>query len=945
MKKFYTWSLLSALLLVASSASVWAQSTTVSGSIKDAAGTPIPGVNIVVKGSVAGTISDVQGNYSLTVKQAPPFTLSFSFVGYQSQELEVTEGATKLDVTMTEGTLLGDEVVVSGSRYPESYMKSGVTIEKMDILEIKAAPTPDYYDGLANMKGVQASSGSLNFTAVNTRSFATIANVRFVQWVDGMDTSAPLLNFPTGNIIGIGELDAESMELIPGASSALYGPNAFNGILIMKSKSPFEYQGLSAQVKYGITKQSGIENNPLTQYSIRYAKAFNNKFAFKVNATIMQAKDWLGNDYKTDRVLPESTIDRSGSSDPTTRANNFDGLNLYGDETQINLQSVMPSLGIITRTGFREEDLVDAREAKSLKFDGALHYKITDKVEALINYRFGGGSSIYQGTEKYALRDFTQEFIKLEVKGDNFFLRGYQTATDAGKSYNLSALGGFMNETVSPSQTNWVPDYLLAMQGYWSDPLYTGPKIAGDPNSARAYADRNRPTPGTQQFTNLVNLVKSNYFQKTPTGSWTGPAPYNTLPRTAQGGASFYDNSKLYHIEGNYQFRDMIKWADVQIGGNWRQYNLFSNGTIFNEAPNDGINFERIKINEFGMYGVLAKSFSKLRATASIRYDKNENFNGQVTPRLMLVYELNETSNFRASYQTGFRNPDTQAQFIYFPSSGGTLLGSAKTNAERYGVHEGGAYTQASYNNFVTSTPTYVGGSLDPVTGAPIGGDPSKLQTANVAYVQPEKLWSAEIGYKGLFLDNKLLVDLNGFYTSYEGFIGGQIVVSKNATSHQGTAVRAGTLYTPYVNSSREVTSFGAGLGFTYKLPRDFELNGNYNYANYTAQEDVDFRAGFNTPKNRGSIGISNRKIFENFGASVNFRYQTGFLWESSYGMWNVPEFGVVDAQVSYTLKSIKSVIKLGGTNIGGGDYRTNLGSPYVGQQYYISITFDEFLK
>lgn len=927
MKKFYTWSLLSLLFVVVGSANVLAQSTTITGSIKDANGTPLPGVNIVVKGTVAGTISDVQGNYNLTVKQAPPFTLSFSFIGYQTQEVEYKDGAaTTVDVSLQEGTLLGEEVVVSGSRYPESYMKSAVTIEKMDILEIKAAPTPDYYDGLANMKGVQATSGSLNFTAINTRSFATIANVRFVQWVDGMDTQAPLLNFPTGNIIGIGELDAESMELIPGAASALYGPNAFNGILIMKSKSPFEYQGLSAQVKYGITKQSGIEHNPLTQYSIRYAKAFNNKFAFKVNATIMEAKDWLGNDYRTDRTKPESTTDLS-----SPRVNNFDGLNLYGDETQINLQSVMPSLGIITRTGFREEDLVDNRDAKSIKFDAALHYKITDKIEALVNYRFGGGSSIYQGTEKYALRDFSQEFIKAEIKGDNFFLRGYQTATDAGKSYNLSALGAFMNETVSPSSASWVPDYLLAMQGYI-------PGVpAGTPDAARAFADRNRPAPGTPEFTNLVNLVKSNYFQKTATGTWIDP---NGGSHPAVGGASFYDNSKLYHIEGNYQFREMIKWADVQIGGNWRQYNLFSNGTIFNEAPNDGINFERIKINEYGMYGVIAKSFDKLRATASVRYDKNENFEGQVTPRLTLVYELNESNNIRASYQTGFRNPDTQAQFIYFPSSGGILLGSAKANAERYGIHEGGAYTQASYNAFVAS-----GGSLDPTTGTPVGGDATKLKTADVAYVQPEKQWTSEIGYKGVWLDKKLLLDLNGFYTSYTGFIGGQIVASKNPTSHQGNAIRPGTLFSPYVNSTREVTSFGAGLGFTYKLPRDFELNGNYNYANYTAQEDADFRAGFNTPKNRGSIGLSNRKIFKNFGASINYRYQTAFLWESSYGTWNVPEFGVLDAQVSYTVPSIKSVIKLGGTNLGGGDYRTNLGSPYVGQQYYISITFDEFLK
>ena len=933
MKKFYKWSLLPLLFLMLGSANLWAQSTTLSGTIKDNAGETLAGVNVVVKGTVTGTITDVKGQYNLTVKQAPPFTISFSFIGFQTQEVEVKDAASStFDISLTEGTSL-DEVVVSGSRYPESFMKSAVTIEKMDILEIKAAPTPDFYDGLANMKGVQASSGSLNFTAINTRSFATIANVRFVQWVDGMDTQAPLLNFPTGNIIGIGELDAESMELIPGASSALYGPNAFNGILIMKSKSPFDYQGLSAQIKYGMTKQSNVESNPMTQYSIRYAKAFNNKFAFKVNASIMQAKDWLGNDYKTDRVNPESKTDLSGT-------NNFDGLNLYGDETQINLASVLPSLGVITRTGFREQDLNDNRDAKSVKFDGALHYRITDKIEVLYNYRFGGGSSVYQGTEKYALRDFTQQFHKFEVRGDNFFVRAYQTQTDAGKSYNLTALGGFMNETVSPSSTNWVPDYLLSMQGYI-------PGVpAGNPAAARAFADRNRPVPGTPQFANLVNAVKANYFQKTPSGNWIDP---NNGSHAVAGGASFIDNSVLRHVEANYQFKDKIKWADVQVGGNWRQYDLFSNGTIFNEAPADGVNFERIKISEYGVYGVVAKTFAeKLRATASVRYDKNENFQGQVTPRISFVYELSQDNNLRASFQTGFRNPDTQAQFIYFPSSGGTLVGSTKANAERYGIHNGGAYTQTSYNAFVKA-----GGSLDPATGTPIGTPTTVglLQVANLSYVQPEKLVSGEFGYKGIF-SKKVLVDLNAFYTTYTGFIGGQIVASKNATDpsgtpykHQGVAIKPGTLFSPYVNSTRDVTSFGVGLGVTYKLPRNFEATFNYNYANYKATEDKDFRAQFNTPKNRGSIGISNRNIFKNFGASINYRYQTGFLWESSYGTWMVPEFGVLDAQVSYKVSSIKSVIKLGGTNLGGGDYRTNLGAPFVGQQYYLSITFDEFLN
>ncbi|MBX2941205.1 MAG: TonB-dependent receptor [Cyclobacteriaceae bacterium] len=919
MNKIYTKFALAFFVVLTSTLGAFAQST-ISGTVKDGStNESLAGVNIVVKGLVVGTISDLNGQFKLNLSQSPPFTLSFSFIGFATQELQITNAnTTGIEITMEEQSMLGHEVVISASRVEESILQSPVTIEKMDITAIRQAATPDFYDALANVKGVQVNSGSMNFTAVNTRGFATIANTRFVQLVDGMDTQAPLLNFPTGNIVGIGELDVESVELVPGAASALYGPNAFNGILIMKSKSPFEYQGLSAQVKAGITNSEAGGSHPLTQYSLRYAKAFNNKLAFKVNFSIMQATDWTSNDYKTERTNPESTEDLSGMP-------NFDGLNTYGDEAIIPVP-IGGTFGTLDlrRTGFKEEDMLESDGVKSIKGDVALHYRINDKVEALYNYRYGGGSSIYQGTEKYILRDFSQQFHKLELKADNWFVRGYMTATDAGDSYNLSALGAYANESISPTAAQWAPEYaqryVLALQGYIPG-VPAGNQSAAHA-AARSYADRTRPADGSQEYTDLMNTVRQRYFQRNPPG------------------ASFMDDSRLYHAEFNYNFADKISFAEVQVGGNFRQYNLFSSGTIFNEAPTDGVNFERIPINEFGAYIQATKTIAeKLKLGASLRYDKNENFDGRTTPRISAVYELSKNQNIRASFQTGFRNPDTQAQFIYFPSSSEILLGSTEANAARYGVHNGGAYTDASYAAYRAS-----GGSLDPTTGATVGGDPSKLITADIPYVAPESLQAYELGYKGVF-NNKILIDLNGYYTEYQDFIGGQIVAAKNATSHQGNPLPAGTRFSLYNNATESVKSYGVGLGLTYSLPRNFTVNGNWSWAYYEANETADFRANFNTPRNKVSVGLANRKIAKNLGFNVNYRWQYEFLWQSSYGEWMVPEFGVVDAQINYRVPSIKSTIKLGGTNIGGGDYRTNLGAPFVGQQYYISITFDEFFN
>jgi hypothetical protein len=919
MKHLYKNSKAMTLILMLVATISYAQ-TSISGTVSDENG-PLPGVNIIVKGSVAGTNSDSDGNFSLTTKTPPPLTLSVSFIGYKPIEVEITNAnTTGLDLKLQVESSVMPAIEIKGTGVlNEELTKSSYDAVKVDILQMRTQPAAEVFDGLQHQKGVQFTSGSLNFNQVNTRGFATIANVRFVQMVDGMDISAPLLNFPTGNIVGIGELDLESMELLPGTTSGIYGPNAFNGLLLMNSKSPFLYEGLSAQFKGGITTSDAQGKSfPMFNYGFRYAKAFNNKFAFKINFNILQGEDWYGTDYKTDVNRPASETDLTGTP-------NFDGLNLYGDETPIPVP-IGGTFGTLDlrRTGWKEADLLDNHDAKSIKGDIALHYKVTDNLELSYNYRYGGGSSVYQGSQKYALRDFTQQFHKLELRARNFFIRGYVTATDAGDSYNMGALGGQLNERISPTAQQWAPTYaqtyVLAMQGYI--PGVTAGNQEQAHNAARTQADASRPDVTSTEFRSLLESVRNDYFQRDPAG------------------AKFIDNSRLYHAQFNYNFDEMVKVVNIMVGGNFRQYSLFSDGTIFNEDPENGTDFQRINITEYGVYTQIEKDFNNtLKLTGSIRFDKNENFDGQITPRVSAVYSFGaeKKHNIRASYQTGFRNPDTQAQFIYFPVGTNTLLGSTKANAERYGIHNGGSWTRDSFNAYRGT-----GGRIDPVTGDPIGGDPSVLVTANLDYVQPEKLSSIEVGYRGTFAES-LFLDLNAYWNSYSDFLGSLDVVSKEQATHQGETIIAGTVFSPYVNVNEKVNSMGVGAGLTYKLYQNFFLNGSYSYAKFDIDdESSEYRTGFNTPTNKITVGLSNRKVTKNLGFSVNFRWQEAFLWESDFGIWEVPEFGVVDAQISYHIPNIMTIIKIGGQNIGGGDYRTNFGAPFVGQQYYVSLTFDE---
>ena len=937
---------------------------TVSGVVTDSeTGETAIGASVLIKGTVRGTVTDVDGSYSLTSHVALPYTLQVSMVGMATQNIEVTEQNATVNVSLVTQAIVGNEVVISASRVEEKILESPVTIEKLDLLSIQQSSSADYYDEINTLKGVRSASGSMTFTSYNTRGFAAVANTRFVQLMDGMDNAAPLLNFPTGNVVGISELDIANVELVPGAASALYGPNAFNGILLMNSKNPFNYQGLSAQMKAGLTQSEtshGSYSDPMGQVSIRWAQKINDKFAYKFNFSTLQAKDWVADDYEWDRPTENNGTIKPG--DP-----NFDGLNLYGDETQIflpfnaspdpvnapNLNTLLASQFAakfgdpalfpvfsaklnqlnpiqLTRTGLKETDLLESRDATSIKASTALHYRITDKLEASYSYRYGNGSTVYQGSERYVLRNFMQQYHKLELKGANFFLRGYTSGTDAGKSYNLTALGGLANEKLSPTKSKWIPDYLATyLGGLLTDPTITDlsnidpATIAKYHALARAAADANVAKPGSEAFQNAVNSVRNGLFQK--------------------GGAGFIDNSKLYHVEGNVNlgslFNDVI---GLQVGGNWRQYDLFSDGTIFNEDPDGtGIN-SRIKINEYGAYAQIQKKVmdERLKIGASIRYDKNENFDGNITPRVSFVYSAGEKRqhNFRASFQTGFRNPSTQALYIYFPTTN-IIIGTSKKNAERYGLNNGRVWTKASYDQSI---------------GALLAGNPNYAdlrKTISLDYVKPENLKAFEVGYKGV-LANKLMADVNFYYNIYNDFINQQNVVNIDTVYHKKQAIAPGQSFRVYYNEDRQITSYGVGLGLAYSLPKSYKLTGNVSYQEFSYEGKSgdgivpdNFESGFNMPGIMFNIGLANRKVAKNLGFGISYKWSDEFKWENSFGNGIVPAYGSLNGQLSYKIKPWKTVAKLGASNILGTAYRTNVGGPWIGRTVFLSLTYDQMSR
>jgi outer membrane receptor protein involved in Fe transport len=926
--------------------------TSISGSVKDSKNQPISGANVKVAGDSAGSVTDGNGNFSLTTNKKPPFDLEVSSVGFASSTVSVSSNNQNLSVTLSEQETQLNEIVVSASRAPEKVRESPVTIERMTIRDVKKTASPSFYDGLENLKEVQMNTSSMSFKSINTRGFATVSNTRFMQLVDGMDNSSPLLNFVLGNLIGVSDIDVASVELLPGASSALYGANAFNGILFMNSKSPFKYQGISAYVKYGSTTQKAAGTNDYRDYGIRVAHAFSKHFAAKANFTYMNGTEWWATDYN------DKTIEGRDRSH-----HNYNGINVYGDEATTNIKSVgqtLVGLGLlpasalnvlpnenVSRTGYNEVDLTD-NKVRNAKVDFSLHLRPfgNENLEVVWQSKFGFGNSVYQGANRYYLNGFSMQQHKLEFMGKNFFVRGYYTTEDGGQSYDMLFTGLNINRSWKPDAT-WFGQYA----GAFVQSTLAGATPTQAHAAARTVADTGRFLPGSPEFQNAFNQVTSN--------------------PDVLSGSKLVDNSKIYHSDGNYNFKDLIKFAEIQVGGSYRRYDLNSFGRIYTDTPQ----FGGIKYDEYGAYTQVQKKLmdDRLKFTGSVRYDKSENFDGNYSPRVSFVYSAGEAKNhiFRGSFQTGFRNPTTQDQYIGFNVGNAILLGSAPDNLTRYEetlpvtsplgqALVGGtsttidgnnayfnSYTAQSVTAFAALAPT------DPIAASAL------LVRTDVDLVKPETVKAFELGYRGEV--KGFTFDINGYYNIYNDFIGNLTVVAPLYGTAQDApnpllgpsdpgaqtvdAIATGNTraFQLYTNTDIEIKSLGFGIGLSKKLPRNFELSANYNYAEFDFDQakDPSFEAGFNTPKHRAKASISNDKLFKNFGFNISGRWSDEYYWESTFADGMIEAATVIDAQISYGLPTLKSVVKLGATNIGGKEYRQLIGPGLIGQQYFLSLTIN----
>ena len=852
------------------------------------------------------------------------------------------------------------EVVVSASRVEESILRSPVTVEKLNLRALRLTPAPSFFDAIEHLKGVQVITPSLGFKVINARGFTNTTNVRFAQLVDGVDNQAPHIGGPIGNVLGPSDLDINSVEIVPGTASALYGLNAINGLANFQTRNPFDSQGLSVRQQTGINhindpnvKTFGAGNSPETVYSetsVRYARVLvANKLAFKINGTYLRAYDWVANDQTDLNPNGNATTGLFGADNPARDPTNSYG-NESSDRSTLTLGGKQYS---VARTGYGERDLVDYN-IKTLKADAALHYRFRPGTELAYTYRVANFDNVYQRSNRFRLQDYRLQQHALTLTTPVVQARVYLTQENTGQSYNLRSMGENIDRSFKPD-AQWNTDYTSA----WNAATTAGQPTAQAHATARATADAGRLQPGTDAFNQRLSQLQG-------INNWDV-------------GAALRVRADLLHGEAQINLAEALRRGgrclpanlDLLAGADHRTYIVVPDGNYFiNPNPGQDPLADNLTYSKTGGFLQAGGRFfaEKLRLTATVRVDKNDYFDPKLNPRFTAVFSPTPRQNFRLSYQSGNRFPSLFEGFSNVNSGQVKRIGGLRVMSD--GIFEN-SYLRTSIDAFNAAVTAAVNANTSAQTtaqkrAAAVLANQNTLVKTPYTYLKPEYIRSLEVGYKSaLGAGGRLLLDVDFYYNSYRNFIAqveayvpqtsagaalntgtdlNVIATALNTTTAPVGGVRGQARYRLWTNSQSEVYNYGGSAGLRYEVARGYLLGANTTYTRLDRSENSDgLEDGFNTPRWAYNLSLGNENVCKNLGFGLNYRHQNSYFSQTFLVVGNVPAYGTLDAQLSFAVPAAQTRFKLGASNVLNSYYVSYLGGPSVGGLYYLTVTYSVF--
>ena len=438
------------LLILFTSSQLFAQ-VSISGTIKDDENLPLPGVTVMVKGTSTATSTDVSGNYTIQVANPSATTvLVYSYIGYTSIEKTIDEkaGSTQTISFKMEKEDVGlNTVVVSASRRKEKLIDAPASVTVLTADKLTTNTPLTVVDNLKKVPGVDIMETGLYASNVTVRGFNNIFSGSLMTLVDNRIASVPSLKLNAFQLIPTSQGDISKMELVRGPGSALYGPNASDGVLYIETKSPL---AMTKKISVDLSHTFGISDQKY-QYATRDSNAPAQQtdktwvytpelriaakpvswMGFKVSGSYATGSDWKYYDSREPKV---GDLMWYGTA---SNGNVFQNDSIIVDRNNDGSIRYDTAINGIKDTGYVRNSKFDRDfKIRKFNFDGRFDFQITKDITLVLN----GGMSNATNLELTGLgagqaKNWKYYYAQARFKWKNLFFQYYLNGSNSGETY------------------------------------------------------------------------------------------------------------------------------------------------------------------------------------------------------------------------------------------------------------------------------------------------------------------------------------------------------------------------------------------------------------------------------------------------------------------------------------------------------------------------------
>ena len=407
----------------------------IKGVVLDENKQPVVGAQVTIEGTRLGAVTGADGRYTIVGVPAGTYELRVQRIGQKPRALAglaVAPGReTTQDVALETATVRLGGVVVTASRRVEKITDAPATISAVtpDVIEGTVGNT--FASALKEAKGLDFIQVGMTAVAVNARGFNSAFNNRMLMVEDGRISVIPESGLPAGNLSPTAKVDLAGMEVLVGPGSALFGPDASNGVLAMRTKDPREFPGTTLEISGGSRGYRDIQG--------RYAGTAGS-FGYKVAGQFQEADDW----------------------------ENYLFYNAGGSIVAPN-----------TPGAVREDKLKNPIDWKTgvARGSGALvYYRGDSRLE--LNAGMSRTDAIAQtNVGRNQLRDWDYKVAQLRYTSPHWYANVYRSQSQSGKSFALNRFGGAQ---LTPANASLSTDSLTKLSDWPSDGRLYAAELQGN---------------------------------------------------------------------------------------------------------------------------------------------------------------------------------------------------------------------------------------------------------------------------------------------------------------------------------------------------------------------------------------------------------------------------------------------------------------------------------